>query len=109
MPRASYGSTTQDPLGLDIEGVDRLARGHEQAVALLAAETHVGAALGEQNAADHRAVGRVDGDPVLARAAGPGAPDVTVRVDPQAIAAARLGATELAPVGHLGAIVDDIV
>src|SRR5689334_20064048 len=60
VPRASYGSATQDPLGLDIEGVDRLARGHEQAVALLATETHVGAALGQQDAADHRAVGRED-------------------------------------------------
>src|SRR5262245_6485750 len=88
--RAGRGSAAQYPLGLDIKGVDRLARGHEQAVALLATETHVGAALGQQDAADHRAVGRVDGDPVLSRAAGPGAPDVAVRVDPQAIAAARL-------------------
>src|SRR5215831_12979121 len=103
MPRASYESTTQDPLGLDIEGVDRLARGHEQAVALLATETHVGAALGQQDAADHRAVGRVDGDPVLRLAAGPGAPEVAIRVDPQAVAAARLGAAELVPVGDLGA------
>src|SRR5215475_3349195 len=108
-PRAGGGSAAQDSLGLDIEGIDRLARSHEQAVALLATETHVGTALGQQDAADHRAVGRVDGDPVLSLAAGPGAPDVAVRVDPEAVAAARLGATELAPVGHLGAIVDDIV
>src|SRR5437764_1748385 len=76
--RVGCGSAAQDPLGLDIEGVDRLARGHEQAVALRAAETHVGAALGQQDTADHRAVGREDGDPVLGLAAGPGAPDVAV-------------------------------
>ena len=77
----------QDSLGLDIEGVDRLARGHEQAVALRAAETHVGAALGQQDAADHRAVGCEDGDPVLGLAASPGAPEVAVRVDPETVAA----------------------
>jgi hypothetical protein len=109
VPRAGCGSAARDPLGLDIEGVDRLARGHEQAVALRAAETHIGAALGQQDAADHRAVGRVDGDPVLGLAAGPGAPDVAVRVDTKAVAAARLGAAELAPVGRLGAMVDHIV
>src|SRR5215471_9409863 len=109
MPRASYGSTTQDPLGLDIEGVDRLARGHEQAVALLAAETHIGAALGQHDTADHLAVGSVDDDPVLGLATGPCAPDVAVRVDTEAVAAAWLGAAELAPVGRLGAIVDHIV
>jgi hypothetical protein len=49
------GSAARAPLGLAIEGVDRLARGHEQAVALLAAETHVGAALGQQDAADYLA------------------------------------------------------
>jgi hypothetical protein len=96
VPRAGCGSAARYPLGLDIEGVDRLARGHEQAVALRAAETHIGAALGQQDAADHRAVGRVDGDPVLGLAAGPGAPDVAVRVDTKAVAAARLGAAELA-------------
>jgi hypothetical protein len=61
VPRAGCGSAARDPLGLDIEGVDRLARSHEQAVALLAAETHIGAALGQHDAADHRAVGSVDG------------------------------------------------
>src|SRR4029434_4435587 len=107
--RVGGASAAQDPLGLDIEGIHRLARRHEQPVALRAAETHVGAALRQQDAADHRAVGGVDGDPVLGLAAGPGAPEVAVRVDPQAVAATRLGATELAPVGYLGAIIDYIV
>src|SRR5207248_10856564 len=91
------------------ERIDRLARGHEQAVALLAAETDVGAALGQHDAADHLAVGGIDGDPVLGLAAAPGAPEVTVGVNAQAVAAARLGAAEFAPVGGLGAVVDDIV
>ncbi len=47
-------------LGLDIERIDRLARRHEQAVALDTAETEIGAALRQHDAADHLAVGRVD-------------------------------------------------
>ena len=42
----------QRALRIHIQRVDRLARGHEQAVALEAAETEVGAALGQGDAAD---------------------------------------------------------
>src|SRR5476649_1234942 len=84
------------PLRLDIERIDRLTCGHEQAVALLAAETDVGAALGQHDAADHRAVGGVNRDPVLGLAAAPCAPEVAVGVDPDSVAAAWLGAAELA-------------
>src|SRR5438094_356144 len=85
-------SAPRHALRLDIEGVDRLAGGHEEAVALPAAETDIGAALGQHDAADHRAVGGIDRDPVLGRAATPGAPDIAVGIDAQAVAAARLGA-----------------
>src|SRR5436190_9285159 len=90
-------------LRLDIEGVDRLAGGHEEAVALLAAETDVGATLGQHDAADHRAVRVVDRDPVLGLAATPGAPDIAVDIDADSVAAAGLGAAEFAPVCGPGA------
>src|SRR5437667_7935900 len=67
--QADSGSAAGHALGLDIERIDRLARGHEQAVALAAAETEVGAALGQKDAADQAAVGREHGDAVVARAA----------------------------------------
>src|SRR5437667_12450481 len=102
-------SAADGALSLDVERIDRLARRHEEAVALDAAETDVGAALGQHDAADHLAVGGEDGNAVLGLAAGPGAPQIALGVDPHAIAAARLGAVELAPVGGLGAVVDDIV
>src|SRR5436309_13399465 len=92
-------SPARDALRLDVEGVDRLAGGHEEAVALLAAEADVGAALGQHDAADHRTVRIVDRDPVLGLAAAPRAPDIAVDIDAQPVAAARLGAAELAPVG----------
>src|SRR5437667_5416266 len=92
-------SAPRHALRLDIEGVDRLAGGHEEAVALPAAETHIGAALGQHDAADHRAVGGVDRDAVLGRATAPCAPDIAIEVDAEAVAAAGLGAAELAPVG----------
>ena len=44
-------------LRVDIERIERLARGHEQAVALQAAEADIGAAFGQRDAADHGAVG----------------------------------------------------
>src|ERR1700737_593081 len=44
-------------LGADVERIERLARGHEQAVALEAAEADVGAALGQLDAADELAGG----------------------------------------------------
>jgi len=37
---------TERTLGIDVQRIDRLARGHEQAIALEATETDVGAALG---------------------------------------------------------------
>src|ERR1700687_1769117 len=103
------GSAAEHALRLDIEGIDRLAGGHQEPDALPAAETHIGAALGQHDAADHLAVGGVDGDPVLGLAAAPRAPHIAVDIDAQPIAAARLGAAELAPVGGPGGGVDDVV
>src|SRR5664279_442029 len=52
-------------LGLDIDRVQRLARRHEQAVALLAAEAEIGAGLGQADLADARAVGCEDLDAII--------------------------------------------
>src|SRR5882672_6827066 len=53
---AATASAAGHPLRLDKDRIDRGARRHEQAIALPAAETHVGAALGQHDAADHLAV-----------------------------------------------------
>src|ERR1017187_8151835 len=51
-----------------VDGVNRLAGGHEQAVAFGAAETHVGADFGQQDRADTFAAGREHVHAVIARA-----------------------------------------
>src|SRR4030095_1107565 len=64
-------------LCVEIERVDRLACGHEQAVALHAAEAEVGAALWQGDAADHDGVGGIDHDAVeLGIAHAPAAPQI---------------------------------
>ena len=81
VPRSQL--TAGDALRLDVERIDGLAGGHEQAVALPAAEAEVGAALGQQDAADQSAVGREHRDAVLAFAAGEAAhtlPSVSTRM-----------------------------
>src|ERR1700682_5846475 len=47
---------THRALRVDVERIDRMARRHEQAVALDAAETQVGGALGQHDLADPLAV-----------------------------------------------------
>src|SRR5712691_10785446 len=49
-------------LGIDEDRVERLARGEEESVALRPPEAEIGAALGEQDAADDPRVGVVDRD-----------------------------------------------
>ena len=69
---------------LDIDRVQRLARGHEQPVAPRAAEADVGAGLRQANHADALAVGRDDLN------AGPRArPDVAVGVAANAVGRGR--------------------
>src|SRR6266436_2850106 len=110
----SYGrhrafSAAGRTLRFDVERIDRLARRHEEAVALDPAEADVGAALGQHDAADHLAVGGEYDNAVLGLAARPPAPQITLDIDPQAVGPARFGAAELASVRDLGAVVDDIV
>ena len=89
-------------LRVHIQRVDRLARGHEQAVALQAAEAEVGAALGQRDAADHDAVGREDHDAVeFGIAHAPAAPQIAVDVAAHAVRRAGAGVDEHALVGNL--------
>src|ERR1700757_3365251 len=102
-------SAADRTLRFDVERIDRLAGRHEEAVALDPSETHIGAALGQHDAAYDLAVGGKHDNAVLGLAAGPAAPQITLDIDPQAVRAARVGAAELASVRRLGAVVDDII
>ena len=78
-------------LRFDVDGVQRLAAGHEQAVALGAAEADVAADLRQQDLADARAVRGEDVDAVVAVADPAGAgPDVAVDVGADAVGEAGL-------------------
>ena len=78
-------------LGFDIDHVERLARGHEQAVSLLAAEAEIGAALRQTNLTDPLAVvGRKDLHAIISFSDPTGAdPDIAFGIDAQAIRKAR--------------------
>src|ERR1044071_9853924 len=75
-------------LGLDVDGVERLAGGHEEAVAFLASETEVGADVRKEDHSDAFAFRRKNVNAVVtvARPAGRG-PDVAVDVAADAIGA----------------------
>ena len=107
--RDTPAATRRGALRFDVQRIDRLARRHEEAVASAAAETQIGAALGQHDAADHFAVGRKHDDAIFCLAAGPSAPQIAVHVDPDAVGAARLGGAELASVGGRSAVFDDVV
>src|SRR5262249_18365668 len=103
------GLAPEDALCLDVERIDRLARRHEQPVALLAAETDIGAALRQQDGADKVAVRREHGDAVLALATREAAPHIAVGIDADAIGIARHRVEEYASVYEPFAVIDDIV
>src|SRR5260370_22516297 len=87
----SPGSTIMRALRLDIDGIQRLARRHEQAVSLLAAEADIGAGLGQANLTDAHAIRRENLDALITFAdPAPSDPDVAVDVDPQPVPESRL-------------------
>src|SRR5688572_26444901 len=75
----------------DVHGIERLAGGHEQPIALRAAEADIGADLRQADLADSVAVRRKDVDAVVA-VANParGRPDVAVLVGADAVGEADL-------------------
>ena len=108
--RAGRGAIPRRALRVHIQRVDRLARGHEQAVALQAAEAEVGAALGQGDAADHDAVGREHHDAVeFGIAHAPAAPQIAVDVGAHAVGRAGAGVDEDALVGKLVAAGRDVI
>src|SRR5262245_65617094 len=86
-------SPSRRALRIDVERIERVARGHEQPVALDTAEAEIGAALGQRDEADGF-TGRVENlHSVQLRAAhAPAAPQIAVDVAAQAVGVAiRLG------------------
>src|SRR5438105_13766021 len=85
-------STEMRALRLHIDRIERLARGHEQAVALPAAEADIGAGLGQQDLSDARAVVWCEHlHAVIARTNPAGAdPDIALGVDAHSVGEARL-------------------
>src|SRR5262249_56397351 len=91
-PRSPSGRA----LRIDVERIERVARRHEQPVALGAAEAEIGGTLGQGDEADGLA-GRVENlHPVQLRAAhAPAAPQIAVDVAAKAVGrAVRLGGDE---------------
>src|SRR5262249_52724682 len=79
------------------------------AVALGAAEAEVGAALGQANAADQRAVGREHAHAVeLGAADAPADPEIAIDVTAHAVRIAALPVDEHAATGELPAVVDHV-
>src|SRR5689334_10395734 len=87
-----YGadSTRRGSLGGGEYGVQRLARRHEQAVALRSAEAHVAADLRKANAAEELALRRPDGDAAVTDGAScvARAPEIAVDVGAYAVGTA---------------------
>src|SRR5207237_962582 len=91
-------------LRVHVDRIERRARGHEQTVAIGAAEAEVGAALREADLADELAVGIEDVHAVQAFLPhAPAAPEVAVHVAAEAVRRAVAGIDELALVGELRA------
>src|SRR5438445_5528833 len=96
---------------IHVERIERVARGHEQAVALAPAESEVGAALRQRDEADRLALGIEHLDPIeLGAAHAPAAPQVAVHVDTEAVGRAiGLRSDQDALVDEASAVVDDVI
>src|SRR5580658_11298989 len=109
-PRSADELSPRRALGVHVQRIDRLARGHEQPVTLQSAEADVGAALGQRDAADHDAVGRKHHDAVeLGIAHAPAAPQIAVDVGAHAVGRAGARVDEDALVGDLVAAWRDVI
>src|SRR4051812_8328088 len=89
-------SARRSPLRIHEDGIERLARRHEEPVALGTAEADVAAHLGQADAPEQLAFRRPDGHAVIAD--GPsciaGNPEIAVDIGPDAVGAA------LYPIDH---------
>src|SRR4051794_38979382 len=108
-PVVSGALPARDALSGDVQRIDRLAGGHEQAVAPDATEADVGAAFGELDAADRLALWREDHHPVeVVGPLAPAAPDVPVGVAAHAVCGARAAGHEDPLAGQAGGVVGDV-
>src|SRR5712691_3042650 len=84
----STAASTSPPghaLRVDVERIERVARRHEQAVAVAPAETQVGAALRQPDVPDRLACGIENPHAVELAGHAPAAPEVAVDVDTEAV------------------------
>src|SRR5262249_53819276 len=89
---APRGLARSCALGVDVEGVERLTRRHEQPIALWTAEADVGADFRQSNAADQLSVPRPHGHAAVAETADGGIavarnPEISVDIGVRAIRA----------------------
>src|SRR5206468_8287220 len=105
------GSAARHALRVHVERIDRGAGGHEQAIAVGAAEAYVGAALGQVDAPDELRFAVEDVDAVERLAAhAPAHPQVAVDVQAEAVRRpAGLGGEKHAAVREPRAAVHDVV
>src|SRR6266404_1690367 len=104
-------STTRDALGVDVERIERVARRHEQAIAMAAAEAEVGAALRQVDVAD-RLARRIEYAHAVevGRAHAPAAPQIAVDIDPETVGrAARSGVDQHGALVEPSAVGRDVV
>src|SRR6266699_3225213 len=95
MARRNGDSAAWRALGVDVERIERPARGHEQAVALGPAEAKIGAAFRQADAADQLALGREHNDAVeLRESHAPAAPQIAVDVAPSTVRPNMYGVDE---------------
>src|SRR6478752_8336423 len=96
-------------LRVHVERIDRVARRHEQPVAIAAAEADVGGALGQRYEAD-RLAGRIENlHAVERRAHAPATPQIAVDVDPKPVGRFFFFAVdEYAAIGELRSAVDHV-
>src|SRR5260370_26226640 len=89
-------SPARRALRVDVERIDRMARGHEQPVALDAAEADIGRAFGQRDETDRLTARVEDFHSVLLRVAhAPAAPQIALDVAAEAVRrTARLGGDE---------------
>src|SRR5947208_15317111 len=96
-------------LRVHVERIDRVARRHEQPVAVAAAEADVGGAFGQRYEADRLARRIEHLDAVERRAHAPAAPQIAVDVDPKAVRRFFFFAVdEHAAIGELRSVVDHV-
>src|SRR5579872_4418699 len=108
-PKAGSSSAADRAFGVDVDGVERLARRHEQPVSLDPAEAQIGAAFGQGDAADHLAV-RGDYDHSVQPLAGaPAAPQIAMDIAAEAVRRAVADIGERASIGEPGAVIGDVI